>query len=144
MLNIAHRTLYRSNGLIDDFVVSGKPQDYVSFAHAVNSATSSPTPVIVETDSFIRIAISVEGEFDELFTSFQNEDNQYYSHKDWEERDVLRVMGAELVLQKLYEFLKDLSGRGQGYSYLSEYSKTHHYSPDSPQWRLHVDNTLQT
>ncbi len=45
------------------------------------------------------------------------------------------------TLQELYLFLGTLATRKEGYSYLSEYSKSHTYSSTSPEVRLHVENT---
>lgn len=133
--------MYRSNGLIDDFVVYGTAEDYVHFSNIVKEAVSSSKPLVLATDSSFNIQVSKDSEFDELFTSLQSEDNQYFSHKDWENRSILRVIGSELVLETLHKFLQDLSHRGEGYSYISEYSESNHYSTYSPEWRLHVENT---
>lgn len=133
--------MYRSNGLVDDFAVYGTPEDYVNFSASVKTAILSSSPVALDTSSSISIVISKNDEFDELFTSLQNKDNQYFSHKDWEGRSILRVIGSEPVLKNLHEFLQDISGRGKGYSYISEYSEPGSYSIYSPQWRLYVEST---
>lgn len=141
MLRLEFRTMYRSNGLIDDFVVYGTAKDYVHFSNTVEKAVSSSKPIVLATNSSFNTEVSKDSEFNELFTSLQSEDNQYFSHKDWEDRKTLRVIGSELVLEKLYKFLHDVSRRGQGYSYISEYSESSDYSAYSPEWQLHVENT---
>jgi len=133
--------MYRSNGLIDDFVVYGTAKDYVHFSNAVKEAVSSSKPVVLATDSSFNIQVSKDSEFDKLFTSLQSEGNQYFSHKDWENRNILRVIGSELVLEKLHKFLHNLSYHGEGYSYISEYSEPNHYSSYSPEWWLCVEKT---
>ena len=62
---------------------------------------------------------------------------------DWSARNILRVRGNTVVLEALRRFLADLSQREDGYSYISEYSGGHGYSPRSPEWRLHVQNTRE-
>ncbi len=74
-----------------------------------------------------------------LFTSLQNDKNEYFSLDEWNNRSILRVFGGANVLASLQAFLRDLSGRGEGYSYISEYSESIGYSNDSPEWRLHVE-----
>ena len=37
-MRIEHRKMYRSNGLIDDFVVYGQPEEYLLFADLVGKA----------------------------------------------------------------------------------------------------------
>ena len=81
----------------------------------------------------------VKSYLDVLFTSLQTKKNEYLSVEDWENRDRLRLMGNKTVLIELSNFLKDLSGRGAGYSYLCEYSEKYEYADDSPEWRLHVE-----
>ena len=51
--------------------------------------------------------------------------------------------GNTVVLEALRRFLVDLSQREDGYSYISEYSVEPGYSPRSPEWRLHVQNTKE-
>lgn len=134
--------MFRSNGLIDDFVVFGMPEDYLPVAEAIQNVISSNSPRTIETNSSINIEIIiVKNETKELFTSLQNENNEYFSMKEWQDRNILRVKGSKAVLMELYQFLVDLSGRGQGYSYISEYSENHTYSHCSPEWRLHVEST---
>ena len=77
----------------------------------------------------------------ELFTSFQNRDNEYFSMEAWECRNILKVQASSIILKELVLFLRELSGRGVGYSYLSEYSEKYAYSTFSPEWRLHVEHT---
>jgi hypothetical protein len=130
--------MHRSNGLIDDFVVYGSPSDYVSFAEHVQAAFASSEPLTLKTASPIQIEISKATETGELFTSLQNESDFYATADEWAKRDILRVRGSLPVLESLRAFLIDLSGRGDGYSYISEYSANFAYSDQSPQWRLHV------
>ena len=139
MLNIQARQMFRSNGLIDDFVANNAPEDYLQFAESIQSVLSSKESEEIKTDSSLLIKTSLDEEADELFTSLQNEKNEYFSIKEWEERNILRVISSEAVLNELQRFLIELSGRGEGYSYLSEYSEEYKYSPFSPEWRLHVN-----
>lgn len=141
MLRVELRQMYRSNGLIDEFVVYGEPEDYVRFSEEVRSAISSPAPVIVKTDSPLQIEVSKGNESEDLFTSLQNESGEYFSMDAWNARSILRVIGSEQVLIELSDFLADLSGRGNGYSYISEFSESRNYSSHSPEWRLHVQDT---
>lgn len=138
MIELEHRKMFRSNGLLDDFVLYGSPSDYVALASSVRTAIDSGKPQIVRTSSPIGIRIEVEEGLQALFTSLQNRDNFYASMDDWERRDILRVAGGTEVLEALDGFLQDLSTRGEGYSYLSEYSEQFAYDTDSPRWRLHV------
>lgn len=133
--------MFRSNGLIDDVVIYGAPEDYQLFAERVRVAISSSEVVILDSDSSIRIEVSKDNASDDLFTSLQNESGEYCSMQDWQSRNVLRVSGSDAQLGELSAFLFDLSGRGEGYSYISEYSKSSGYSRYSPEWRLHVQNT---
>lgn len=141
MLQVEHRQMYRSNGLIDDFVLHGKPDDYLAFASKVEAAVGSGQTEVLATASHISIEIAQAGSQAELFTSLQNRDNEYLTVEAWKARDILRVYGNGAVLEALHRFLLDLSTRGEGYSYLSEYSETFAYSRCSPQWRLHVNVT---
>lgn len=138
MLRIENRQMFRSNGLIDDLVIYGAPADYVVFAEQVQAAFGRGKPVVFQTASHIQIEILETTTGGELFTSLQNQDDFYASMDDWSERTVLRVRGDAGVLETLRRFLIDLSGRGDGYSYISEYSVDLAYASDSPQWRLHV------
>jgi hypothetical protein len=133
--------MFRSNGLIDDFVLYGSSADYRTLSEHVEAAISSSGPIVLSTDSAIRIEISKNDQLEQLFTSFQNEDNEYFSMQDWGARSILRVAGSAAVLQQLAEFLVDISTRGEGYSYISEFSASNQYSCSSPEWRLHVQNT---
>ena len=138
MLKIEHRQLHRPNGLIDDFVLYGEPIDYTAFADKVEAAIKSKVAETLQTGSRIQIEVlNVSGQR-ELFTSLQNKDDCYLSMEDWQQRDILRVFGSTAVLEQLRQFLMDLSGRGQGYSYISEYSAGRSYSTSSPEWRLHL------
>ncbi|MCG8314881.1 MAG: hypothetical protein MI976_16855 [Pseudomonadales bacterium] len=141
MLRIELRKMFRSNGLIDDVLVYGTPEDYAQFSEHVNIAISSPEAVVLSGESPICIEISKDNNSDHLFTSLQNERNEYYSMEDWEARSILRVVGTEVVLNELSSFLHDLSARGEGYSYISEFSASSEYSIFSPEWRLNVQNT---
>jgi hypothetical protein len=138
MIEVEHRKMFRPNGLLDDFVLYGSPSDYIALASSVRSAIASGKPEIVQTSSHIILRIEVEEDLQELFTLLQNRDNFYASMDDWERRDILTVTGGYEVLQALDGFLQDLSTRGEGYSYLSEYSEQFAYAADSPRWRLHV------
>jgi type I restriction-modification system DNA methylase subunit len=141
MLRIELRKMFRSNGLIDDVLVYGVPEDYLQFSQQVNMAISSPEAVILNSESPICIEITKDNKSNNLFTSLQNERDEYFSMKDWEARNILRVVGTEVVLKELCSFLKDLSAGDEGYSYLSEFSASSEYSRFSPEWRLHVHNT---
>ncbi|HEY1136458.1 MAG TPA: hypothetical protein VGE64_03105 [Xanthomonadaceae bacterium] len=138
MIEVEHRKMFRSNGLLDDFVLYGRPSDYVALASSVRSVIDSGKPEIFQTSSHITIRIEVEEDLQELFTSLQNSDNFYASMDDWERRDILTVAGGNEVLEALDGFLQELSARGEGYSYLSEYSEQFAYAAESPRWRLHV------
>jgi hypothetical protein len=133
--------MFRSNGLIDDVLVYGASGDYVQFSDQVNMAISSPEAVVLNSESQVCIEIRKDNKSNKLFTALQNERDEYYSMKDWEARNILRVVGTEVVLKELCTFLKDLSARDEGYSYLSEFSASSRYSSFSPEWRLHVQNT---
>lgn len=135
------RQLFRPNGLIDDVVVYGTPEDYEQFSERVRVAISSPDAVVLNSDLPLCIEISKNNESEDLFTSLQNERDEYLSMKDWNARSILRVIGSEKVLKELSAFLFDLSRKGEGYSYISEFSVTSEYSRSSPEWRLHVQNT---
>ena len=126
------------NGLIDDFVLFGKPSDYVDLAKTVESAVRMESIATLATTSGFRIDIVSDPEYDRLTTSLQNQENEYFSMAEWEQRDILRIWGSPTILEKLYLFLIDLSSRGHGYSYLAEYSEDHGYDNSSPVWRLHV------
>jgi hypothetical protein len=138
MLRVEYRKMYRPNGLMDDFVLYGEPVDYVAFAAAVETAIESGEVKALETASSIHIEIRTVDGRDALFTSLQNQEDFYPSATDWDQRNILRVAGSRATLQRLRHFLVDLSGRGEGYSYISEYSEDHGYSANSPEWRLHV------
>jgi hypothetical protein len=141
MLRIELRQMFRSNGLIDEIVVYGTPEDYAQFSEQVNMAISLPEAVVLNCESPICIEISRDNKSNNLFTSLQNERDEYFSMKDWEARNILRVVGTEVVLNELCSFLLELSARGEGYSYISEFSASSEYSSFSPEWRLHVQNT---
>lgn len=138
MLQLEHRQMFAVNGLIDDFVLYGKPSDYVELARTVESAIRGCNTAILQTASRIRIEIEGDHENMHLMTSLQNRDNDYPSMNDWEQRDILRVWGSPTVLEQLRLFLLDLAGRGRGYSYLAEFSKEYSCHHSSPEWRLHV------
>ena len=140
-MKIEARKIFGSNGLIDDLVVSGNSEEYLEFSKIIGETISSNTPESMRLDSDISIEIIRDDEEEELFTSLQNKTNEYYSMNDWNNRDVLRIFGSDNVLSLLQSFLSDLSGRGEGYSYISEYSEKLEYSRDSPEWRLHVEPT---
>ena len=138
MLILEHRKLFKSKGLIDSFVLHGKPTDYREFAEWVKSVIRGQTVHRLGTESGVGIEVLVEPSQIGLFTSLQNDSDFYASAKDWEERDVLRVIGSSETLSELAAFLEDLGGRGEGYSYISEFSDNIAYSAESPEWRLHV------
>lgn len=140
-MKIEARKIFGSNGLIDDLVVTGSSGEYLKFSKTIGAAINSNTPELISLDSDISIEIIRDDEELELFTSLQNETNEYYSMADWNDRNVLRVFGNEKVLTLLQSFLNDLAGRGEGYSYISEYSENLEYSRNSPEWRLHVEST---
>ena len=139
VVRIEARQMFRSNGLIDDLVVYGKPQDYLHFADIVGNAIASKEPTLILSESDISVKIVRDESESELFTSLQNEINEYHSMDDWNNRSILIVIGNSIVLANLQAFLNDLSRRGEGYSYISEYSETSSYSSNSPEWRLHVE-----
>ena len=138
MLRIELRHIYRPNGLMDDLVVYGLPQDYAHLSERVESAITSPDAVIVSTDSHMRVEITKNNELQTLSTSLQNEENEYFSPEDWNARNVLRVTGPEHALKDLSAYFLDVSLRSDGYSYISEYSDSGEYSDHSPEWRLHI------
>ena len=138
MLKLEYRKLFAVNGLIDDFVLYGKPSDYVEFSRTIEAAIRGKTIATLYTASHIRIEIDSDSETGTLMTSLQNQDNRYPSVSDWEQRDILRVWGSPAVLEQLRLFLLDLAGRGKGYSYLAEFSEEYSCRQSSPEWRLHV------
>jgi len=138
-VRIETRQMFRTNGLIDDFVLFGKAEEYVLFASLVEKAITSKAFVPMLTESEITIQIYLSDSDHELFTSLQNDTNDYYSMEDWNNRNYLRVFGCKEVLLELSKYLMDLSARGEGYSYISEYSDNLEYSSLSPEWRLHVE-----
>lgn len=140
-MRIELRQMHRSNGLIDDVVVWGSPDDYIQFADTVGQAINSNGPVVMKSESDISLEICKDETEEDLFTSLQNEKNEYLSMDEWNNRNLLRLCGNKSVLESLKVFLKDVSGRGEGYSYISEYSENHGYSRKSPEWRLHVEVT---
>lgn len=138
MLRVEHRQLFRPNGLIDDFVVHGGPEDYVAFSGQVMLATQSHDPVVLACETPMHIEISRLDTATALFTSLQNEANDYLSMEAWANRRILRETGTGDVLERLALFLSDIANRGHGYSYISEFSSAGGYSAQSPEWRLHV------
>lgn len=140
-MRIEARRMYRSNGLIDDLVLYGAVEDYLLFAEFVGKAISSKEPTLMLSESDISIEIICDEAEEELFTSLQNKTNDYFSADDWSNRNTLRVYGSGSTLSSLQAFLNDLAGRGDGYSYISEYSESYGYSCNSPEWRLHVEIT---
>ena len=139
MLKIEYRQMLRSNGLIDDFVVYGSGADYLALSKKVDSVVAPKQTLLVDTTSDYKIEVIHSNDQDELFTSLQNERDEYFSIHDWNNRKKLRVIGANNILTELRDFLSDLSTRGEGYSYISEFSERYKYSANSPEWRLHVD-----
>lgn len=133
--------MFRSQGLIDDLVVYGKPEDYLLFAEFIGRAIASNEPTIMMSESDISIRIVRDESENELFTSLQNEMNEYFSMDEWNNRSILKVLGSSSVLTNLQTFFNDLCRRGEGYSYISEYSESSGYSSNSPEWRLHVEIT---
>ena len=138
MLHVEHRTMFSMIGLIDDFVLHGKPSDYIEFARSIDSAIRDGQTTTLYTASPFRIEIDSDPAVKQLMTSLQNQSNEYLSMEDWERRDILRLWGNPTILEQLSLFMVDLAGRGKGYSYLAEYSEEHPYHPSSPEWRLHV------
>ena len=142
MLNIQARTMYRSNGLIDEFIMYGAAKDYSEFAETIQAVVNTGKSTCLKTDSDIQIEIMLDASKEkELFTSLQNQNNEYFSMQEWEKRDRLKIIGCMSSLNELHKFMLNVSASGSGYSYISEYSKTHSYSNYSPEWRLHVQNT---
>ncbi|MGR6874055.1 hypothetical protein ACU6U9_17490 [Pseudomonas sp. HK3] len=139
-MRVEARKTFASNGLIDDLVIYGESKDYLQLAELIGNAISSKSPTSLLSKSGITIEIILDYE-DELFTSLQNKTNEYYSMNDWNNRNVLRIYGCEKILSALQSFLSDVAKRGDGYSYISEYSKNLGYSRNSPEWRLHVEDT---
>ena len=140
-MRIEARQMYRSNGLIDDLILYAKPEGYHQFADFVGKAISSEKPTLMLSESDISIEITLDESEGELFTSLQNKTNDYFSMDDWNNRDILRIYGNRSILARLQAFLNDLASRGEGYSYISEYSESENYSSNSPEWRLHVETT---
>ncbi len=136
---IEARQMFRPNGLIDDLVVYATPKEYLSFAELVGQAVRSKQTISVSSESAISIEIVPNKAEEELFTSLQNQADEYLSMDEWNHRNTLRVFGNELILSDLQRFLIDLAGRGEGYSYISEYSERNAYSSRSPEWRLQVE-----
>ncbi|WP_226647706.1 hypothetical protein [Microbulbifer variabilis] len=134
------RQMFQSNGLIDDLVLYAKSEDYVRFADIVGMAISSNKPMLMLSESEISIEIICDETKEELFTALQNKANDYFSMDDWNGRNILRVYGNGDILANFQQFLVKLSGRGPGYSYISEYSEDYNYSHYSPEWRLHVES----
>lgn len=141
MLRIEHRQMYRSNGLIDDFVLYGTPADYVALASKLGDAGRDGRAEYLRTDSSIHIEILRKDEQHDLRTSLQNEDDFYPTLDAWQRRNILRISGSAAVLERLSHYLVDVSGRGEGYSYISECPGESSYLIDSPEWRLHVQAT---
>jgi hypothetical protein len=142
MLKFELRQMFRSNGLIDDVVVFGIPEDYVRFSERVAAAVASKEPVVLRTASDICVEISRDDNLETLFTSLQNENDEYISMNAWNTRNILRVVGSERTLVNLSTFLLAVSGRGVGYSYISEFAEGGQYSGHSPEWRLHVQSAV--
>ncbi len=140
-MRIEARQMYRSNGLIDDLVLYAKPAGYHQLADFVGKAISSERPILMLSESNISIEITLDESEEELFTYLQNKTNDYFSSDDWNNRDILRIYGNRSILARLQAFLNDLANRGEGYSYISEYSDNENYSNNSPEWRLHVEIT---
>ena len=76
MLKIVLRQMRRSNGLIDNVVVYGAPEDYQKLSEQVKAAVSSSNAVVLQSDTSICIEITKCNELDDLFTSLQNENNE--------------------------------------------------------------------
>lgn len=57
MIHVEHREMYRTNGLIDDFVVYGSPGGYIALASRIRSAIETGRPEVVRTSSEICIEI---------------------------------------------------------------------------------------
>lgn len=142
MLKFELRQMFRSNGLIDDIVVFGSPEDYVWFSDGVMSAIASSMPFVLRADADICIEISRDDNIPTLFTSLQNENDEYLSMDAWNNRNILRVVGSERILVQLSTHLLSVSDRCAGYSYISEFGEAGEYSNQSPEWRLHVHRDL--
>ena len=140
-MRIEVRQQFRSNGLIDDLALYAKPEGYLQFANFVGKAINSGKPTLMPTESNISVEIVCDEDDEELFTSLQNKANDYFSMDDWNNRNILRVYGASSILDSLQAFLVNVASRGEGYSYISEYSENSVYSSESPEWRLHVEIT---
>ena len=142
MLKLELRQLFRSNGRIDDVVVFGLQEDYVRFSEAVAAAIASRKPAVLRTDSDAYIEIVRDDDLKTLFTSLQNENDEYFSMHAWNARNILRVIGSGRILANLSEYLLAVSTRGIGYSHISEFSEGGQYSAHSPEWRLHVQSAV--
>lgn len=140
VLKVEVRKMFRSNGLIDDVVVLGRPQDYVQFAEVVETAVSSSVAVVFAINLPFSIEVRMDNSVEELFTSLQNKDNKYFSIAEWNERNILRVVGSKNVLRQFNEFLRKMALKEEGYGYISQFSNICEYSVFSPEWRLHVQN----
>jgi hypothetical protein len=141
MLEIQARQIFRSNGLIDDFVLIGQSSDYLEFSNKIKEVASSGEKHKLETNSELIIEIVLSQDQDILFTSFQNRENEYFSINDWNSRQFLRIFGNVEILEELAIYLFEVSNRGVGYSYISEFSEQFSYSSDSPEWRLQINET---
>ena len=144
MLKLELRQKFWSNGLIDDVVVFGLPEDYVHFSEAVAAAIVSPQPVVLRTDTHVCVEITRNDNIDTLFTSLQNQSDEYFSMDAWNARSILRVLASERTLLKLSTYLLAVAGRGIGYSYISEFTEPGQYSDQSPEWRLHIQSEANT
>ena len=142
MLKFELRQLFRSNGLIDDVVAFGMPEDYVRFSERAAAAIASSKPVVLRTDADVCVEISRDDDLETLFTSLQNENDEYLSMHAWNTRNILRVIGSKRTLANLSTYLLAVSARGVGYSYISEFAEAGQYSKQSPEWRLHVQSNV--
>lgn len=140
-MRIEARQLFRSNGLIDDFVLYATPEEYLKFAERVGNVVNSKKTEHILSESNVLVEIIYRDAEQELSTSLQNKANSYVSMDDWNTRNILRIFGNTNSLIALQAFLSGLAGRGKGYSYISEYSDDCKYSSNSPEWRLHVKIT---
>ncbi|WP_406610820.1 hypothetical protein [Agarivorans sp. JK6] len=140
-MEIEARQMFRSNGLIDDLVVYATRAEYLLLAESVGNAVKCQSRVSLPCASGISIEIYCDDTADELFTSLQNRANEYSSMEEWNSRDILRVYGSDIVLSSLQAFFIELAERGEGYSYISEFSPEYRYSRYSPEWRLCIEIT---
>lgn len=140
-MRIEVRQLPPSNVWADDIIVYGTPVDYQSFAEFVDKCLETNSPTLMLTESDVLVEIVLDESQDELLSSYQVNQSDDASMEHVNHEIVLRVCGNRTILSVLKEFLVDLSGRGDGYSYLCEYSEKYDCAEESKDWRMHVEDS---